>query len=79
MKIIRSKPTKLGKIHLTVELDQNEEIEAYRPDFENLLRIDKNSFFKLGYPNNDLIVPSHELENAEEVHWDSISQKWEKT
>lgn len=54
-----------GKRRITVEVE----------DGEQLLIVKPNSFYKLGGQLDD-IVASHIVEDAVEVSWCSIEQKW---
>jgi hypothetical protein len=56
---------KSGKRRITVELDKDEKLIVVKAD----------TFYKLGYPVED-VVPSHVLEDAQQVTWCCIGQEW---
>lgn len=66
MKTISEAPTKDGRRRrVVVEVDNG----------ETLLAVRENSHYQLGDPLGD-VVASHILEQAAEVSWCSVEQKW---
>jgi hypothetical protein len=67
MKIIKETPAnKYGRRRVLVELGPSEQ----------LIVVCKNSYYKLGYPIED-IVSGNEIAESKPTYWCSISQKWE--
>lgn len=65
MKIVNEK-MEGDKRLVTVELDKDEELMAFRDD----------AFYRLGQPLDDVVL-GHIITDAAPVAWCSISQKWE--
>ena len=65
MKISQGKVLKNGDRQFTVTLKAD----------EKLLPITDGIYYKLGYPFDD-IVHSHIIEDAVQVHWCPLEQKW---
>lgn len=66
MKILKSVPTKDGKLRLTVVVDAEETLIAVRED----------RFYRLAYPLDDQVLATHILEGIKRVSWCSVEQKW---
>lgn len=65
MKILKEKINRRGKREVTVELD----------DKENLVAIEADKFYRIGYPIED-VVGGYIIDSPELVHWCSLEQKW---
>jgi hypothetical protein len=68
MKVIKDEPATLKRLRrVTVELHHHDEmLMSFRPE----------SFYKLGYPVEDVIYGDIII-NSEMVDWCSIGQRWE--
>lgn len=61
------KPAKNGNRLLKVELEDDEDFFVMK----------RGKFYKLGYPSDE-VYPAHQLIDAREVYWNSVSQEWEQ-
>lgn len=67
IKILRERVIK-GKRQITIEVDLDETGE--------LVIIENNCNYQLGYPLNDDVIHSDQLQEARKVVWCVVQQKW---